>query len=138
MVSIFTDKSIVPTESDIENALAEMYDYWQQIVALANNRYPENTKEWFISVAKYGWAFRIKDKKRALLYLLPREGFFKISFVFGQKATNEVLESTVSEIIKDKLKSAKAYREGRGLMIEIKDGSLLNDIKILIDIKLKN
>lgn len=137
MISIFTDKNIQPTDIHLKNALADFYGYWQEIIKLTDKLFPSNTKEWFVSGAKYGWAFRIKDKKRALAYLLPRDGFFKISFVFGQKATDEILKSNVSEIIKTELKSAKAYKEGRGITLEIKDRQLMTDIQKLIEIKIK-
>ena len=90
-----------------------------------------------MSGAKYGWAFRIKYKKRALVYLLPRDGFFKVSFVFGQKATDEIFLSNISETIKTGLKATKVYKEGRGITLEIKGGQLITDIQKLIEIKIK-
>lgn len=134
MISIFTDKSTKPTDTHLKNALADTYGYWQEILTLADKLLPVNTKEWFVSGAKYGWAFRIKDNKRALVYLLPRERYFKVSFVFGQKATDEIFQSNLSETIKSELKSSKVYKEGRGLTIEIKDKRLITDIQKLIEI----
>lgn len=78
----------------------------------------------------------MNDSKRVLVYLLPRNKFFKVAMVFSQKATDLILESDISENIKAELKAAKVYTEGRGIRIDIKDDSLLNDIKKLIQIKL--
>lgn len=64
-----------------------------------------------------------------MIYLLPRDGFFKIAFVFGQKAVDEILKSNITESIKTELKNAKVYAEGRGIRIEVREGSLLNDLK---------
>lgn len=137
MISIFTDKKVQPANAHLRIALAETYEYWKEIITLTDKLFPENIKEWFVSGAKYGWAFRIKDKKRALIYLLPRDSFFKVSFVFGQKASDEIFQSKVSEIIKTGLKSAKVYKEGRSITLEIKDGQLMTDIQKLIEIKIK-
>lgn len=137
MISIFTDKTTQPTDAHLKNALADTYGYWKEIIILTDKLFPENIKEWFVSGAKYGWAFRIKDKKRALVYLLPRDGFFKVSFVFGHKATDEIFQSNISETIKSELKSSKVYKEGRGITLEIKGRQLMPDIQKLIEIKIK-
>lgn len=61
-----------------------------------------------------------------------------MAFVFGQKATDEILESSISNEIKTELEQATKYAEGRGIRITVNNGSLLHDIKQLIEIKLKN
>ena len=101
-------------------------------------KYPNAIDEWNYPGEKYGWSFRIKDKKRAILYLLPRDKFFKVSFVFGQKANDMILKSRISNTIKSELEAARVYGEGRGIWLEVKDELLLPDIKELIDIKLAN
>ena len=83
-------------------------------------------------------SYRIKDRKRAIIYFLPRDKYFKVAFVFGQKATDIVLKSNISPDIKTELEQATKYAEGRGIRIDIKNDSILPDIKQLIEIKLKN
>lgn len=136
MTSIFTNKEIIPTDKDLKKALEKTYTTWLELCAFTKKAYPKATEEWNFSGVKYGWSFRIKDKKRAILYLLPRTGFFKVAMVFGQKATDEILNSPVNEHIKTELANAKVYAEGRGIRIEIKDRSLVKDIEKLIFIKL--
>lgn len=65
-----------------------------------------------ISVKKYGWIYRIKDKKRAIIYLSPRTGYFIVSMVFGQKATDKSLDVEISESVKTDLMNSKVYMEG--------------------------
>jgi hypothetical protein len=77
----------------------------------------------------------MKDKKRAIIYLIPQDGYFKAALVFGRKATDEVMASPVSAEIKTELESAKVYAEGRGIRIEVWDERMTGDIKILVDIK---
>jgi hypothetical protein len=59
-----------------------------------------------------------------------------VAFVFGEKAANEALGSNISDSIKNEISSARVYAEGRGFRIEVKDDSMLEDIKKLIEIKL--
>lgn len=134
-ISAFIDKNEKPSDTDLEKALGSTYRLWQEIAGYANAKHEKATNEW--NYMK-GWNFRIKDKKRAILYLLPRNGFFKVAFVFGQKATDIVMSRSISEQIKAELSASKPYAEGRGLRIDIKDSSSIKDIKELIDIKLAN
>lgn len=136
MKSVFTDKSKKPNEIQLQEALGKTYAYWQTFAEHTKKLYPEAAEEWNFSGEKFGWSFRIKDKKRVIIYLLPRDKFFKIAFVFGQKATDAILESDISETIKTELQAAKVYAEGRGIRIEIKKEDLLKDILKLIAIKI--
>ncbi|WP_341905287.1 DUF3788 domain-containing protein [Fluviicola taffensis] len=136
--SVFTNKTIVPEDQDLSRELNDTSVLWHAIRNHVHGLYPDAMDEWHYSGVKYGWSFRIKDKKRVIVYLLPREGFFKTAFVFGQKATDVVMESTIAPSIKELLKSAKVYAEGRGIRIDILDSSLVDDVKQLIEVKLKN
>jgi hypothetical protein len=134
--SIFKDKNKAPDNNDLEVALGSTYQLWQIIKNQVLLNYPQGVESW--SCSKHGWSYRINDKKRAILYLLPRDKFFKVAFVFGQKATDQILQSKISNIIKKELESAKIYAEGRGIRIDVKDDLLMTDINRLIDIKLTN
>ena len=80
----------------------------------------------------------MKSNKRNIIYFLPREGYFKVAFVFGQKATDKVMESKVNDKIKAELGEAKVYAEGRGIRIDVNNNQILNDIKRTIRIKVDN
>jgi hypothetical protein len=138
MKSIFTQKSEMPTTAALQEALGETYVYWQTFAAHTQKLYPEATEGWTFTSEKFGWSYRIKDKKRVIIYLLPRDKFFKVAFVLGQKATDILLKSTISESIKTELQAAKVYAEGRGIRLEIKDNLLTEDILQLILIKISN
>jgi hypothetical protein len=136
--SILIDKDRIPENNDLIESLGTTYQLWQVIRDYVISKYPDGLEEWNYSGDKYGWSFRIKDKKRAIIYLLPRDKYFKAAFVFGQKATDTILQSQISTEIKKELESAKVYAEGRGIRIDINDEIIINDIKELVDIKLAN
>lgn len=138
MKSFFTDKTKQPTETDLKKALNKNFDAWITLAEFTKESYPRATEEWKFSGEKYGWNFGIRDKKRTLIYLLPRDGFFKAAFVFGPKATGIILKSDISDDIKGELRAAKVYAEGRGIRIEVKNKTILNDLKTLITIKIGN
>lgn len=136
MKSIFIDKHTTPSDADLANALAGTYPLWQELAGFTNNLFPSAKNEWHFSGEKYGWSFRISDKKRVILYLLPRDRFFKAAFVFGQKATDHILDSDIAADIKDELRQAKPYAEGRGIRIDVKNKKAISDLKKLIQIKI--
>ena len=134
--SIFLDKEIMPTKEDLIDRLGTTYKLWVELYDFVFSKYLGGQAEWNFPGKKYGWSFRIKDKKRAIIYLLPREQYFNVAFVFGQKAVDAISISNINEEIKTNLEQATKYAEGRGIRIEVANASMIPDIKKLIEIKL--
>ena len=134
--SIFMDRDRLPLERDLQEALGEKFELWMEIRERVLQKYPEGREEWNFPGKKYGWSFRIKDKKRAILYLLPRDRAFMVAFVFGGKAFHAIMESELSEGLKAELEGARVYAEGRGIRIPVEKRSRLKDIFLLLDFKL--
>ena len=134
--SIFMDLTKKPKTADLEIPLGNTFAIWKEISDFVFEKYPASIEDWHISVKKYGWGFRLKDKKRAIIYLSPRKGFFRVAMVFGQKATDQILISDISAEIKNELMNSKVYPEGRVIRLEVRDHSFTNDIKKLIEYKL--
>jgi hypothetical protein len=138
MKSIFSKKSHPPSAKDLKEALGDTLVLWQSVANFTRVSFPLVKEEWNFPGEKYGWSFRMSDKKRVIVYLLPRDKFFKVAFVFGQKAVDKILQSSISQSIKEELLATRIYAEGRGIRIDVKDESLLQDIKELIKIKIAN
>ncbi|HEY4788392.1 MAG TPA: DUF3788 family protein, partial [Bacteroidales bacterium] len=117
--SIFMDKAPKPGSRELQDALGETYGIWAEIREYIIKNYPKGVEEWNYSGAKYGWSFRIKDSKRAILYFLPRDKYFLVAFVYGQKATDQAITGNISKEIKELIKAAPVYAEGRGFRIQI-------------------
>lgn len=138
MKSIFTDKNKAPTILDLEGGLMETFHIWHEIASFTIQNYPQALAKWHFSGEQFGWSYRINDQKRVLVYLLPRDGFFKVALVFGQKALNQIMASEISEPIKNELENTKKYAEGKGIRITVNDRSNLADLQKLIRIKIAN
>lgn len=132
------DKGKKPGEAELKSALSKTFPCWKTIEEFTLKAEPSAKGDWHFSGAKFGWSFRISDKKRVIIYLLPRDKFFKCAFVFGGKAYEAVMASDASDEIKNELKAAKPYAEGRGIRIEVKSKTILSDIKKLVKIKVGN
>ena len=138
MQSIFMDKGKKPGEAELKTALSKTFPYWKTLEEVTLKAEPSAKGDWHFSGPKYGWSYRISDKKRVIIYLLPRDKFFKCAFVFGGKAYEAVMASDVSDEIKNELKAAKPYVEGRGIRLEVKSKTIVSDLKMLVKIKVAN
>ena len=133
---LFNDKNNCPNEAELSASLGNFYFYWNEIKNYVLSKDKPFFEEWKYPGKNYGWSYRIKDKKRVIIYLTPRDSYFSIAFVFGEKAYNYILQTNISQRIKDMLTSAKVYVEGRGIMLDIKKNDDILDVLKLIDIKI--
>lgn len=138
MKSVFTEKSEMPTLAMLKKAIGMTFPIWQELQIYTCQLYPGAKEEWNYRGDKFGWSFSVKDHKRVIIYLLPRDKYFKVAFVFGKKAVEDVMESDIADKIKSELMEAKVYAEGRGIRIPVRDVSNVNDLKEMIRIKIAN
>ena len=68
------------------------------------------------------------ENKGAIIYFLHRDEYFKVDFVFGQKATDIVLKSDITEDIKTYLAQATKYAESRGVRIDVNNKMIVSSI----------
>lgn len=138
MESIFMNKSTKPTGQELKDKLGATFSLWSNLREFLNQTLIAPSEEWNFPGKKYGWSFCIKSKKRNIIYFLPRDGYFKVAFVFGQKAMIKIMEANLPDFIKRELSDARVYAEGRGIRIDIYDANIFDDIKTLIQIKVEN
>jgi hypothetical protein len=136
-VNAFIGKTAAPTEKDLTAALGSTAALWKQLVAwLAEQGAGES--EWNSSGAKYGWALRLKVKKRNIVYLGPCEGCFRAAFVLGEKAVAAARKSDLSKNTLKIIDEAPRYAEGTGLRLMVKAEKDLAAIKKMALIKMAN
>ena len=136
-LSIFGDKAKPPRLDDLAKVLGDTYKLWKNVKDYVIKCEPEAFEEWHFAGRSYGWSLRLNDPKRVIVYLIPCDNFFKVSFVFGEKATNDVMKSTIAQEIKNIINSARVYAEGRGFRLNVLNKDKIPDVKKLVKIKLK-
>jgi hypothetical protein len=138
MSSLFTDKSIKPNDEMLAEVLGRSYNSWKEIRKNLYARYGPLTEEWKYYGAKLGWGLKLLMKKRNLFFFAPYEKYFRIAFIFGDKAAAVVEQSNVSPEIIMELKNAKRYAEGRGVRIDVRKKADIKNILTLVEIKVNN
>lgn len=136
--SIFMEKSVMPTLSDAAKVVPN-FDDWKTLMDCVFANYPPAIEEWKMPAKSYGWSFRLKDKKRNIIYFVPHDDRFTVGFVFGQNATDAVLaHPNIPFEWKKLLLEAKVYVEGRVLSIEVYNNEPITAICEIIKIKIAN
>lgn len=135
--SVFTDKSIQPDHDRLSQVLEETGKFWEAIKQHIREKHGNVIEEWKFYSAKYGWTLKTLLKKRNLFFFTPLDGYFRIGFVFGNKAV-AAEQSDLPDDIKTVLKNAHKYAEGRVIVIIVKNQQDVENVKKLIDIKVDN
>lgn len=135
---IFDEKSKQPDDDLLSQKLGGVYPFWLEIKNFAEEICGGISEEWKYYGKNYGWQLKTLLKKRNLFFLIPYESFFKVVFIFGDRAVAKIEQSNISNEIKNDIRNAKKYMEGRGIAIDVRDGESLPNIKSLLQIKIDN
>lgn len=138
MESYFMDKSEKPQKDTLLKVLGKTGPLWTQLRNDLEHEYGKLTEDWKFYSKKSGWTLKLLQKKRNLFFMMPQEGYFHITFVFGDKAVSEVEKSDLPKDIIETLVNAKKYMEGRGLTVQVKNSKDVQNVKKLVDIKVRN
>jgi hypothetical protein len=112
--SIFTDKSVQPDNYSLAQVLGENGNFWEAMKQHIRQKHGDVIEQWKFYSAKYGWTLKTLLKKRNLFFFTPLDGYFRIGFVFGDKAVAVIENSDLPGDIINELKNARKYAEGRG------------------------
>jgi hypothetical protein len=136
-VNAFIGNTTRPTETEVAAALGATAGLWKQLVEwMAEQGAGES--EWNSSGAKYGWALRLKVKKRNIVYLGPCDGCFRVAFVLGERAVAAARKSDLAKSTLKIIDEAPRYAEGTGVRLMVKAEKDLAAVKKLALIKMAN
>ena len=137
-LSAFADKSKKPSPRGLKTELGRANGHWDSLVKHLASQYEPLDETWIFSGAQWGWALRLKWKKRTVLYMTPCRGHFVVGFALGEKAVKLARGSGLSETVLSVIAEAKKYAEGRAVRLEIRTKKDLDSVKELAAIKMAN
>ena len=136
MSTLFNNKELQPTDEMLTAALGETKELLDSIVRFIETEFGESHIEWKYYGAKLGWSLKVFNNKRNVVFIGPEDGYFRVAFVFGEKAYQEIRRSNLPDSIKQQVSESKVYVEGRGLRLEIRNKTHVEPVWQLIRIKL--
>ena len=131
----FDDKDKAPDDKALAKDLGPSKKLWDEFVRHIATAYAPVTEAWGFYKA---WSLRLKQKKRTIVYLLPKDGHFLCAFVYGGKATEAARQAKLPKAVTKEIEDAPVYAEGRGFRLEVKTASDLETMKKLAAIKMAN
>jgi hypothetical protein len=137
-LSVFDDRSKEPEAMDLAIALGRSRAHWDSLVAHVAAEYAPLGKTWSFAGAKWGWSLRLKQKKRTVLYMTPCKRRFLVGFALGEKAVKAAHACPLPDSILTVIDEAKRFAEGRGVRVEVKTKTDLENVKGLAAIKMAN
>ena len=129
------DKPPPPGETELVTTLGRSYACWVDLTSRLSRSFGPLAPEWKYYGAKQGWVQKLVMKKRNLLFLIPKEKYFRIGMVFSDKAVDAMQKSDLPGRIINEVANAKKYAEGRGLRIDVHTQKDLSHIETLVELK---
>ena len=137
-LSAFDDKTREPGLEDVAAVLGSVAELWKQLISELGTRFDPLALDWVFSGKKWGWSLRLKQKKRAVVYLTPAGGLFWAGFALGQKAVDAAFDSGLPRKVLDTINSTPKYAEGRGVRLEVHNHEDVDSVLLLAKIKMTN
>jgi hypothetical protein len=137
-LSAFADKSQVPQAAELQEVLGRSYSRWRELIEHLEEKYAPLTVSWGFAGAKWGWSLRLKQKKRTVLYMTPRERHFTAGFAIGEKAVEAAYATPLDNSLLALIEAAPKYPEGRGVRLEVRTKKDVESVKQLAAVKMAN
>jgi hypothetical protein len=134
--SFFKDKLEKPTDDMVAGVLGSATSNWNNLRERIAARINPLSEEWTFSGKNYGWTLRLKQKKRAVLYMTPLKGYFRVSFAMGDKAARTAQKADIPRPVLEIIEKATRFPEGRAVRMEIRKKTDLPVVEKLAAIKM--
>jgi hypothetical protein len=137
-LSAFDDKTHEPASNELTEVLGPTAVLWESLISKIESSFDPLEQDWGFSGKKWGWALRLKHKKRSVLYMTPSNGFFLAGFALGQRALDAARQSGLSRSVLEHIDGAQKYAEGRAVRLEVRSPEDVNDVAAVAHIKMTN
>lgn len=124
---IFVEKDIQPDNEMLKDALGRSFTHFEKLQDLTKHL----IQEWKFYGKKYGWQFKVSEKKKAVCYVVPYEKYFLAGMALREADRNLLLDSKLDPQVKEELAKAEKIMEGYPLSFNIRTKA---DFKKLITV----
>lgn len=132
----FVDKGETPQAAEVATVLGPTAALWDALRASLTERLGPLTEEWTFSGKAYGWALRLKQGKRAVLYLTPCAGCFRVALALSERAVAAAPAVGLPAAVLETIAQAPRYPEGRAVRLEVRRAADLDGIVALAALRM--
>ena len=134
---VLDNQEQLTTEEVVFGHIGEAKAQWETLFAYIQSAHPDFESEWRFYRDGNRWLMKTVRKKKTIFWLSVVEGGFLTTFYFGDKAEPAILDSGLSQDRKDAFIDGKRYGKIRGITVQVADEHDLEDVKLLIVVKLR-
>ena len=136
--AILNDKSIEPNNEIIFSIIGDTKLLWEQTFSYLYDNSKDISVNWKYSNCGKEWFCQTLKKKKTLFWIkILEKNTFRIAFWFDDKLEPIILQSSLPDHIKIEFKNAKRFNKARCIYIDMRDSMDFENVKTLIDLKLK-
>ena len=113
---------------------------WTQLCDFIEQNYNVNTKiEYSTCSMKPGWNVKYKKSNKSICTLYPNKDFFTCMLTISGKSQDKVeyILPSCCEYVQHLYKNTSIFNNGRWLMFDVTDTSILEDVLEIISIKMQ-
>jgi hypothetical protein len=134
--AVLSDKNQFPSEEIIFSHIGSTKVFWLALFEDIHAEHADFTEGWKYYNDGKRWLLKVSRKKKTVFWLSILEGSFRTTFYFNDKAEKAILESDISDVLKEQYMKGKKNNRIWGLTIYYKDNKDIEDAKTLIGIKI--
>lgn len=120
-----------PSAAELNKQLGAAADAFHALVAAL----PGARQEWRTYGRNSGWVLKLVEGTRTMCYVQPAHEAFRTTVILGKAAAETALASAVSPDVKDAIRDARVYVEGRPVPLMVSDRSGVADVLMLLEAK---
>jgi hypothetical protein len=137
--AIFNDKLVKPNDDIIFSIIGNTELIWKQTFSYLFDKSNDISVDWKYSDCGKEWFCQALRKKKSLFWIkILEKNSFRIAFWFANRLEPIIMHSNLPVNLKTEFKNAKPFNNARCIYIDMHDSQDFENVKKLIDLKLKN
>lgn len=133
---VLSDKNEYPTEEVIFSHIGKYRQLWQSVFEKIHSEHPDFTEEWRYYNDWKSYLMKVKRKNHTIFWLSLLQDTFMMTFYFTDKSEKAIMDSRISDKLKEQFQCAKRWNKVRGLTVTFKSKRDVDYAMALIIVKL--
>ncbi len=133
---VLTNKEQFPTEEVIFSHIGKSKPLWTSWFEFLHMEHPDLSPQWRYYNDGKSWLMKMTRKAKTVFWLGVIKDSFRITCYFTDRATNDILSSSLSARRKQEYRQGKKFGKIRGITVTFRSTRDVKDAKALLSLKL--
>jgi len=133
---VLINENEFPTEEVIFSHLGRTKNYWISLFNHIHSNHPDFSEEWRYYKDGKSWLLKVTRKKKTICWVSVLKKKFRMTFYFTDRVEPAIMDSPISNELKDQFKNGKYFGKIRGLTVTFSNKKDFEYANTLIEKKL--